>query len=508
MSTTLSGIVSYYENWTTYSHFWQNGALFISTDTALTRNILTTIFVILNFAIGLVGSFYLNRRNLHQLNSNKELDKKVPINYLTSWLTLGNTLSYAWNTFQLPAGYYGLLMLITGVFSLVNQFFVNSFVSSIPFQSTCPFEFGLVTTQIPSYDNGNIIPSSTLSSAITLYNAQYQVWANGGEMGIWKKVNYTSVTFKPTTDDVLGGWNCSYAPSSTITSAQWANQTAFNSYIDKQIFLYPEYISWAGRQEAYGDAQMGFMAWSANRQDGSTEQWDLRALIATNLTGSSVPVTNLECNLVAGPGWTPPIMPSNRSLDGWSHKTFGFIMNAQPEYYAFYMEWILNGMVMLTGSGNYDRFDTSVLPEGASTYYGCNLTLTQIKVEVWVILGIGSIILLVLLLVDLFFALFHFIQLKRGNHKDIATVAPASLPEWQLALLRGVTGNDKIKPKEMRHYSYGWDSSRQKYVFDTNEVFQGILLSREVVEPSLLSTIDPIPEQTSFLKSESSVAAV
>jgi len=327
-------------------------------------------------------------------------------------------------------------------------------------------------------------------------------------MGIWKKVNYTSITFKPTTDDVLGGWNCSYAPSSTITSAQWANQTAFNSYIDKQIFLYPEYVTWAGNKEAYGDAQIGFMAWSANRQDGSTEQWDLRSIIATNLTGSSAPVTNLECNLVTGPGWTPPIMPSNRSLGEWSDKTYGFLMNRQPEYYAFYMEWILNGMVMLTGSGNYDWHDSSVLPEGASTYYGCSQTATQVKVEVWVILSIGSIILVVLLVVDLFFAVFHFIQLKQGDHKDIATAAPASFAEWQLALLWEATGDDKIKPKEMRHYSYGWDNSRQKYVFDTNKVFQGILFSREVIEPSLLSAVGPIPEQTSFLKSESSVAAV
>jgi hypothetical protein len=146
--------------------------------------------VILNFAIGFAGSFFMKRRNLHQLNSKKGSARKVPIDYLTSWLSLGGTLTYAWDTtFQLPAGYYGLLMLLTGSFGLAHQYFINSFVFPLSIQSTCPFEFGLVATRIPTYDNGNIIPSNTLSPTTALYNAQYQVWVNGGEMGIWKKVN-------------------------------------------------------------------------------------------------------------------------------------------------------------------------------------------------------------------------------------------------------------------------------------------------------------------------------
>jgi hypothetical protein len=79
--------------------------------------------------------------------------------------------------------------------------------------------------------------------------------------------------------------------------------------------------------------QKGFIAWIANKQDGSTEQWSLRVLIATSLPGLPVPVTNLECQLVTEKGWTQPIMPSNRSLTGWAPKTYGFPTNGEFEYY-------------------------------------------------------------------------------------------------------------------------------------------------------------------------------
>jgi hypothetical protein len=469
MASSISGIASYYENWASYSYSFQDGILFTTLNTTSARNILTTVFVVLNFAVGFVGAFYLQRRNLHRLNTG---DRKVPINHLASWMSLSGTLTYTWNTFQLPGGYYGLLMLLTGVFGLAHQYFVNSFILPISIQSTCRFEFGIVTTQLPKGDN-SIIPSSTFSSATTVYNAQYGVWANGGEMGIYQKVNYTSVTFTPTADDVLGGWNCSYEPTTTIAWTDWANQTAFSSFIKEDSFLYPEVIIWAGAVSANGSTGKGFMVWSADQPDDSSEQWNLRALVATNLTGSTAPVTNLECQLVAGAGWTPPIMPSNRSLTEWAPRTFGFLTGTDPDYYGFYMEWILNGMVMLTGSGNYDRWDSSVLPAGASDYYGCTGQLTQISPEIWAILGVGLLMLVALLVVDLFFALFHFFQQKHSHNGVLAESAPSSIQEWQLALLREVTNDKTIKATQMQHYSYGWDSAREKYVFDDDKVFQG-----------------------------------
>jgi hypothetical protein len=394
---------------------------------------------------------------------------------------------------------------MTGVLSLAHQYFINSFILPISMQTTCNFEFGTVTTYLDNTDS-DIFPSSTFSSTNTIYNAQYQVWTNGGEMGIWQKVNYTSVTFSPTADDVLGGWNCSYEPTSTIAWTDWENRTSFNSYLDRQSFLYPEFWAWAGEVSANDSTQKGFMAWSADKQDGSTEQWSPRALIATNLSGSSVPVTNLECQLVvAEKGWIPPAMPSNRSLTEWAPKTYGFLTNTESEYYGFFMEWTLNAMVMLTGSGNYDRWDSTILPAGASDYYGCSQQFTQVRPEIWAILGATLLMFIIFLVLDLFFALVHLFQQKHDHRADLAEAVPASFQEWQLALLSEVTNDKTIKATQMRHYSYGWDSAKGKFVFDNNKVFQGISFSLCCATTELIiSVTGDILEQAIFLKSDTS----
>jgi hypothetical protein len=483
MASTVSGFITYYENRENYYHYIHDGNLYTTLDTATTRNILTTVFVILNLSIEIVGAFFLKSRNLHKLSTKRETDRKVPINHLTSWISLTGTLTYTWNTFQLSGGKYGLLMLLTGMFALAHQYFVNSFILPVSLQTTCIFEFGVVTTHLPEGDN-SIFPSSTFSAANTVYNAQYQVWANGGVMGIYQKVNYTSVTFTPTLEDVLGGWNCSYKPNTTIAWTDWVDQTSFSTFIQQDAFLFTEASTWAGAVSSNGSTQIGFMAWSANQPDNSTEQWDLRAIIATNLTGSSVPVTNLECQLVVEAGWTPPIMPSYKSLTEWAPKTYGFLASIEPDSYEFFMEWILNGMVMLTGSGNNDQLDASYLPVGASTHYGCSVQGTQIKAEIWAILGAILLIFIPLFLGDIFFFVFRLFknfQHTDTYHADLAEAAPSSVQEWQLALLKEVTNDKKIEARQMRNYLYGWDINKKKYMLGRKDAFPSITFSPAVL---------------------------
>jgi hypothetical protein len=79
----------------------------------------------------------------------------------------------------------------------------------------------------------------------------------------------------------------------------------------------------------------------------------------------------------------------------------------------------------------------------------------------------------------LFFALFHFFQQKHSHNGVLAESAPSSIQEWQLTLLREVTNDKTIKATQMQHYSYRWDSAREKYVFD-DDVFQGMMFSPDI----------------------------
>jgi hypothetical protein len=425
------------------------GIIYTTLDTATTRNILTTVFVLLNLSIEFVGAFFLKMRNLRRLNRESDSGKNtVPINHLTSWLSLPGTLKYFWDTFKPPGGLYGLAMILAGVFALAHQYFVNSFILPELMQSNCTFEYGIVTTYLPR--GQPVVPASDFSSATTIYNAQLAVDFNGGYFGIYDKVNYTSTTFSPTVEDALGFWSCSYEANSTIYSTDWVDFDSLASFLDNQDFLFTEASDLSGSISTNTSEWEGFIGWSANQPDDSLEQWSVRASIATNLINSTATVTNLQCQLVeTRAGWTSPVMPSNQTLMEWGPRVYGFIMNAEPDYLGYFVEWMLNAMVMTAGSGNKDQRD---LPDGARTDFGCSVQGTQIRPEIWVILCA-----VLLILVPMLFAAMYLFASQlfkdKSPHLNLSKEAPNSVQDWQLALLRRWTGNDEIKARQMKQYS-------------------------------------------------------
>jgi hypothetical protein len=82
-------------------------------------------------------------------------------------------------------------------------------------KDVCTFSSGVVTY----INNGKpIVPVATFAAASTISNAQINVDENGGAWGIWNKFDSRSVDFYPDQDEVLGYWNCTQFPSTTISS--------------------------------------------------------------------------------------------------------------------------------------------------------------------------------------------------------------------------------------------------------------------------------------------------
>jgi hypothetical protein len=471
MASSVKGLLSYYENRQDYYHYMVGGTIYTSLDTATTRNILTTIFVLLNLSIEFVGAFFLKMHNLRRLDKDSGKNT-VPINHLTSWLSLPGTLRYFWDTFKFPGGIYGLAMLLAGVFALAHQYFVNSFILPELMQTTCDFNFGIVTTYLTPGEP--LVPVSQWSAATTVYNAQLAVWYNGGSFGIYDKVNFTSVTFAPTANDTLGYWNCTYETNSTIYSTDWADLASLQSFLDRQDFLFTEAYYLAGSTAANSSILEGFLAWSANQPDDSLKQWAVRASIATNLIDSIATVTNLQCQLIlTQSSWTPPVMPSNQTLREWDEKTYGFIMNAESADLGYCVEWILNAMVMVAGSGNSDQ--RYQLPAGVSRDFGCSVQGTQIRPQIWAILGAVILIFVPMLLAVIYLFVSQLFKGKKSHHPNLAKDAPNSVQDWQLALLRKWVGDEGIKARQMKEYSLRKDGGG-KPVLAKNESFPGILL--------------------------------
>lgn len=367
-------------------------------------------------------------------------------------------------------------MLWTGIFSLAHQYFINSFITSETISQECTFNQGLVTTE---YTGDDLVPATTWPAARLVYDAWLAASSNGGVMGIYDKIDSDYSNFKPAKKDLLGYWNCTEAAGSTISPADWVSTDALDNWIGNQSFTYP---IWHQEGSALLDGTVsGFLAWSAS---GDTQgvQWSSRAIIATSLSGDSpVNTSNYQCDIVQfNKNWTMPWMPPQDTLDGWCGLAFGMLSDIEVANYGARLQDLLNGMVMITGSGNNAE---RALPSGQDTSYGCISTGTKVGPEIFLLLGTLLIVFLLLVVGDLYALIsYHFHQNRSRVHE-----IPTDYISWQLAAVRN-SGTDKIVTKDLAHYEYGWKEEKHALVFskmgfDASQSFHPVTSSADL--PSL-----------------------
>lgn len=344
-------------------------------------------------------------------------------------------------------------MLWTGIFSLAHQYFINSFITSETISQECTFNQGLVATE---YTGDELVPATTWPAARLVYDAWLAASSNGGVMGIYNKIDSGYSNFKPNKKDLLGYWNCTQAASSTITPADWVNTDALDNWIGNQSFIYP---TWREDGSVLLDGTVsGFIAWSASN-DTQGVQWSSRAIIATSLSGDSpIKTSNYQCDIVKlDKSWTIPWMPPLDTLDGWCALAFGMLRGIAVSDYGARLQDLLNGMVMITGSGNSAE---RALPSGQDTSYGCISTGTKVGPEIFVLLGTLFIILLLLVVGDLYALVSYHFHQNRSRVQEI----PTNYISWQLAAVRNSSDN-KIETKDLANYEYGWKEDKNSLEF-------------------------------------------
>jgi hypothetical protein len=458
MADVVKGIFTWATNREDYFHYWVGSTLYTDWNTAVLRNILTTIFIVLGHLILWLGSHYLKKHNQRRLLRGI----RVPVSHLTSWLSLSDAASYFLHTFRLPGGSFGWLMLITGVFSLAHQYFVNSFIQQSDIQYTCNFDSGIVDV-LPYNNPDGFTPSSTLSAATTIFNAQVSSYYNNGTNGIWRLIPYYAWYFSPTQNDLLGQWNCNPTGSITITSADWSSQQALQSFLINNNLLNTNTGNFAGSEVA-GGAANGFLSWYTNYPDTSGA-WDtVSASMVFGLSGATSTVSEWTCTLQTF-NWDPPTVNSMNALTEWNAKTYGLLQDIAISEYEAGLELILNAMFMAAAGGNVDTAKASEIPANVDITYGCVVPGTQIMVGIWVILGVYLLTLIPLLFVS-FITLFPFRKAYKRN--DLAGEPPTSVYSWQTVLVREMTGNFDIKTRALRKYfaASGMDG---KLIVDTGE---------------------------------------
>lgn len=344
----------------------------------------------------------------------------------------------------------------------------------------------------------SVISISTLSASTTVYNAQATAADRYCALGIWDKIEQNTTNFCPFESDVLGRWQCSiYEPNPTTTtdgSQLTTNFTAMASILRNQgqgfFNNYP--IEYASTSQDADNNLHGMLLLAANNTGESVNTYrGARATLITNLRSipSTAVWTNLDCYLNrTKPDWLPPVMPADATLKEWTPVVYGALMNLNSTDYAFGLQTKLNAITMTAGTFGNDSWLDSDLPAGQNPFYGCTLEGTAIQQSIWILVGVMLLVLIPMVIFDLGIVLYDFITSgKEGLTTKARFIgdAPSGFEAWQLALLRQATNDDSITTKQLKDFSYGWNSSKGDYELNRSEAFK--VLDPYFVPPPLPS---------------------
>jgi hypothetical protein len=117
----------------------------------------------------------------------------------------------------------------------------------------------------------------------------------------------------------------------------------------------------------------------------------------------------------------------------------------------------------------------AALPEGQTPYYGCLLLATSLNPGIWAVLAVVVLLLVVISTAALFMFLLHFFKARKtaASPRDkLVKKTPAGLDDFQMFVIKEVTGDDTITIAQAKDYSYGWNDTKGAYVFARNDEFK------------------------------------
>ncbi len=162
-------------------------------------------------------------------------------------------------------------------------------------------------------------------------------------------------------------------------------------------------------------------------------------------------------------------MPSYDTLAAWAGPTFGYLMNNNPGDYKAFLEWKLNGLTMISGTGNNDLRP----PTTTNEYYGCKLSGTAISPAIFGLIAVLLLIVVLLLVVPAGFAVVGLINrhMKRAPKRELDD-APTDVLSWQLAAIKQATKEPLLEEKNAKDYFFGWDANKGVCVLAHSDSFQ------------------------------------
>lgn len=418
------------------------------------KNILTAVFSVLNLLIAFLGGRLITRQAHRRILNHRA----VPVTEMLPWLSLTSSLEYMWSTRKPPGGWLGSVMVVSGIFSVMSHYFVNSFVDASTESTMCTFESGLLTTS----SSDALIPDPVWPAATIALAAQNIVVANGLNSAIFSKIENRYLNFYPGQDDILGFWNCTFNGYSEVGPADAGSHAGMNAWLDKQTALYHNYSRYDGSSTTSGIFN-AVVAVGTDQPSTSKEIWNVSAIVSNDLsTKTTVNATNFLCSLnITNPFWTPAPMDPGLSFTSWLPSILGMILEIDSSLFQQNLEIALNTMSILSGSGNHHFHNTTnANATGAGTTFGCWQNVNYIQWPIFLVLLVFSVILVAMLLANIY----DLFMISSSKNREITEQFPIQLLDWQLAMARRSTGDESLKEREIGELEYIWDPSTSSFL--------------------------------------------
>lgn len=293
-----------------------DGSLIANLDSGSVRVYFTTAFKVLGFLVAFIGSFAIKRLNQRQAIKNESI--VIPVHKLAPWMSAVAVSIYSWRAWRLPGGYWGLLMLFMGGFSLITEYFVNLYINRVDFAGTCGFTRGIAINLNNDHQyTGPVADWEASSVALGVQAIHYANRMTLFYQSEMAKPSLERVILSKATDDqsyygrdedILGSWNC----SRLINLKPKGDGLTFNNSmgqpsLDKQMIdrgiLFDTNqnghlpVTWKNYIEGDYSFFSGLLAWSLAPNNVTTIRFGMASGIDyTRLTNFNI--TPVECKML------------------------------------------------------------------------------------------------------------------------------------------------------------------------------------------------------------------
>ena len=432
--------------------------LLVDFSSTLVRLFFRFYFSVVVLATNAVGSKCSKSLVKYGLQQSKE----VPLPSMTGWLQSTQIFSATWKMRSLPGSWLGPIMMLVVLLGLASDF-VTTTITSINVQGHCRFGTGLVLSVLPVQTQ--ISPPHNGAPYIVAAQAQQFSQANGGLVGIYKKIN-RDTSFSANKDDVLGFWECTEYGSILRRPFDEPVLDVVDAVVKANVY--------GGGSTPYCTSQMPdleggtltshLIVLGSSAEDSFDDTFAVRVSIDLSASWYDEKVLkSFECQIKSDQHLAilqdiQQSIPSQYMLADWCGVIQGAMYNgtgtAASGHSSSILEGILNSMMMVAGGENY-LLDTT---QEHSTQ-GCVLKRTLIP---WQVMFLAAMALFLLIILTFSWALTVYRTLRLKDLRVVGEV-PHDLLTWMAQaphdLRNGTTGHDHISksvsPRDLCNWKFG-----------------------------------------------------